>query len=290
MASLSDILSPDRLPAMPAAMARVLPMVLDHESDLLDLENVIRTDEALTAAVLRMANSAMYGVSGQQFDLRRSIARMGRYPLQRCVLQQQTSQLLAGDNDAFGLQRGATWRSSLAGAIAAEELAREHSPDDVPLAFVCGLMRDIGKLALNVTFGKDYLSLTAAHHCAGRSFVEVELDALGFDHALIGAALARQWCLPERIAAAIEWHHAPPAPGPAHDPLYDIVHAADMICLWAGPGLGIDGLDYRLAEHVRENLNLTRRSVEHLIAVVWQKMTDEEQALGTSGEQQGAAA
>ena len=290
MASLSDVLSPDHLPAMPAALAQAIPLVLDPESELSELERVIRTDEVLTTAVLRRANSSMYGVPGQEFDLRRSIARLGRYPLQRCILQQQCSQMLSGSNVAFDLQRGAMWRSALAGALAAETIAREYLPGEVPLAFMCGLVRDIGKLALNVTFGSDYLPLTAAHYRTGRSFVEIEMDAFGFDHALIGSALARQWGLPERVADAIEWHHAPPPPGPTHDPLYDVVHAADMICLWAGTGLGIDGMDYQLAPHVRDSFNLNRQSVEELIAAVWSKLTDEEEALGLSSEQQGAAA
>ncbi len=279
MASMSDILTMDRLPAMPAAMARAIPLLMEPDSELRELEKVIRQDEALAAAVLRLANSARYGAPGQHFDLRRAVARLGRGPLRRCILAQQMSGAVSGDNAAFGLERGAMWRSALGGAIAAEELARRHSPEDSALAFVCGLFRDIGKLAMNVHYGGGYFALVSAHERTGGSFIEAERAAHGFDHAQVGAALARRWSLPERIAKSIELHHAPPSSAPEHDLLFDIVHAADVTCLWAGLGVGVDGLEYRLAEHVRTGLKLDRRSAERDIAMVWVALGEAEEWL-----------
>lgn len=294
MAGMNDILSMDRLPAMPAALAQAIPLLLDPNSELGALEKVIRQDQTLTAAVLRLANSALHGSPGKHFDLRRAMARLGRDKLRRCLLEQQVSGVVAGENAAFGLERGALWRSSLAGAIAAEELAREHGFEDPSLAFLCGLLRDIGKLALNVKFGAEYLPLISSTVHDGCSFTEAEHAALGFDHAQVGAALIRKWHMPERIAGAIEWHHGPPAPGPKHDTLFDIVHAADVIARWAGLGVGVDGLEYRLAEHVRVGLKLDRRSAERDIALVWNKLAEAEESLSQPAppldRQQGAAA
>lgn len=294
MASMNDLLSMDALPAMPAALARAIPLLLDPDSELSTLENVIQQDEALTAAVLRLANSALHGTPGKLSNLRQAMARLGRDKLRRCLLEQQVSGVIGGENAAFGLQRGSLWRSSLAGAIAAEELAREHGFEDPSLAFLCGLLRDIGKLALNVKFGAEYLPMISAHARDGRSFTEAERAALGFDHAQIGAALARKWRMPERIAGAIERHHEPPASGPKHDTLFDIVHAADVIARWAGLGVGVDGLEYRLAEHIRVGLKLDRRSAEREIALVWDKLREAEESLNqlapTLPRQQGAAA
>jgi HD-like signal output (HDOD) protein len=289
MAGMNDILTIDRLPAMPAALARVIPLLLDPTAEWDALERVMRRDEALTAAVLRLANSARFGAPGRHFDLRRAIQRLGRDELRRCVLEQQVSSVVSGDNEAFGLQRGAMWRSALGGAIAAEELARRHAPQETSLAFVCGLLRDIGKLALNVKYGAGYIAMISTHASEGRSFIEAERVALGFDHAQVGAALARRWSLPERVAGSIETHHLPPPPGPGNDVLFDIVHAADTIGRWAGLGVGVDGMEYRLAEHVRQGLTLDRPSAEREIAVVWEKLREAEESLGEVGTQ-GAAA
>ncbi len=289
MAQLSDILAIENLPAMPSAMARAVPLLLDPDSDLADLEQVIRQDEAMTSAVLRLANSARYGAPGQQFDLRRSMARLGRDPLRRCILEQHVCSVAGGDNPAFGLNRGALWRSALAGALAAEHLAIEHKFDQPSLAFLCGLLRDIGKLALDSFYGSSYLSLLDQRSGTGATFVEQEHRSLGFDHATVGAELVRRWNFPDRVAFAIEHHHAPPKLDENHDDLCDLVHTADTICLWAGIGTGVDGLEYRLSQHVREGLGIDRRSAERLIATVWQKLCEAEASMHGPSDQ-GAAA
>jgi putative nucleotidyltransferase with HDIG domain len=289
MASMNDILSIDKLPALPAALAQAIPLLLDPDSNWASIEAVIRRDEALTLAVLRLANSAMYGGSARQYDLRQALARLGRVAVRRCLLEQQVSRIVGDEVAAFDLQRGALWRSALAGAIAAEQLAQEHKFPEPALAFVCALLRDIGKLAINVKYGADYLKLISAHATEGRSFTEAEDAALGFNHAQVGAELARRWHLPERVAQAIECHHQPPPEGPGHDVLFDIVHAADLVCRWAGCGVGIDGMNYPLAEHVRLSLSLDRPTAEREIAFVWEQVQLAEDAMNQSGKQGVAA-
>lgn len=288
MAELNEVLAMDRLPAAPAALARAVPLLLDPGSDWSALEKVIGQDEAMTASVLRLANSAHFGGAGAFSDLRRAMVRLGRDTLRRCVLGQQVSCLVGGENAAYGLERGSLWRSSLGGAILAEDLAQRHGFPDAALAFTCGLLRDIGKLALNTVYGDRYTPLITQHLSRGVPFVEAETRALGFDHALVGGMLARRWGFPERVAAAISHHHAPPAPGPGHDVLFDLTHAADTIGRWAGLGVGHDGLDYPLAEHVRSSLRLDRRSVEREIALVWGRLVEAEGGPGVT--KQGAVA
>lgn len=285
MASLNDVLKMPHLPALSAVLAKAIPMLLDPDSKWDDLERVLRQDEALTAALLRMANSARYGSAGTYSDLRRAMMRLGRDAVRKCVVEQQVSGVLEGGNAAFGLQRGAMWRSSLGGAIAAESLSRQHAPSETSISFVCALLRDVGKLALSAKFGEGYQAAVAKHAIEGRSFSEAERAAFGFDHAEVGGALARKWKLPERIALAIEAHHTPPPVGARHDTLFDIIHAADVICLWAGLGVGTDGLEYRLAPHVRESLGLDRRSAEREIALVWVKLGEAEEDLVVTRKQ-----
>ncbi len=282
MASMNDILSMPRLPAMPATLARAIPIILDPASDWAALERVIRQDPALTAAILRLANSALFGTPGRHFELRQSLARLGRDATRRLLLEQQVAGIVCGENAAFGLERGALWRSSLAGAIAAERLALLHAFPDPALAFIASLLRDIGKLAINVRFGNSYAALIAKHDTSRRSYAEAERAALGFDHAQLGAALARSWNLPERVAAAIEFHHEPPPSPPTHDPLFDLVHAADTLTRWAGLGVGFDGLDYRLAEHVRHRFHFDRKSAETDIALLWLDFRDAEDSLAAA--------
>ncbi|MFT3684234.1 MAG: HDOD domain-containing protein [Phycisphaerales bacterium] len=166
------------------------------------------------------------------------------------------------------------------GALAAEELASLKYRSVAGTAFLCALLRDIGKLALNVGIGERYTQLVAQHTGDVRSFVEAERAAMGFDHAQLGAAMARKWGLPPEVADAIEHHHAPPA---GHvSPLTDLVHAADAVCRWMGPGVGTDGMEYTFDAGVQNRLGIDRQRVEAVVLAVFCRLKDIERPKDTS--------
>lgn len=281
MAGMSELLERiDRLPALPAAVARLIPLLGNDNTGVDKLLPIVEMDEALSMAVMRLANSAAFGTPGRAFSLRESVVRLGRRRLRALVMEQQTAPMFAQAGTSFGLQRGALWRGALAGAFAAESMAREVDDPAPDLYFLCALLRDVGKIVLDLQFGPSYLGRVKEELARGLSFVEAEQRAVGFDHAELGAALANKWRLPERVANAIRFHHDPPASGEKHDKLFDVVHAADTLCLWAGVAVGGDGLCYRLAEHVRLSLNMDRPSAEERIVAMCDRLRQAEEELG----------
>ena len=291
MVSIEDVIrAGDKMAAMPASVARVTSMLSSGNTEPEELADIIKSDEVLTAAVLRRANSVAFGSTGRVFDLCQSIVRLGSRNLTHVVMEQKSSDVFGATGAAFGLARGALWRSGVGGAIGAEFIAKKAAPQDMGLAYVAGLLRDIGKIALESFFGDQYFKLLAPHSDASRTFVEVERLGLGFDHAMVGEAMGRKWGLPDRLCSAIRYHHEPPAPGEeGHDILNDLVHAADAICLWAGLAVGHDGLAYNLAPHVRESLGLTRHEAELEIAHVWTEVKNIEESLNAPVAQEKTA-
>lgn len=280
MADLKEILDGiDTLPALPASAGRVVSMMTDKKTDLGEIAEIVRLDEALSMIVLRYGNSAHYGRPGREFNLKESIGRIGGSMMMKIVLQQQVGTMMQEGGVAFGLRRGALWRGALGGGFAAEHLGRQYCESDADLCFLCGLLRDVGKLALDSFYGDEYAERVDSHLDESMSFVESERRAFGTDHAEVGAELALRWQLPTRIADAIRYHHDPPAEEPEHDELFDVVHAADILCLWAGLAIGQDGLQYRLAPHVRKSLDLSRRDAEAEIAMLWSKVREVEESL-----------
>lgn len=268
MAPIDDILqSVGTMSALPGTVARIISILNDANSDPEEIIDIIRQDEVLSLAVLRRANSVAYGVPGKTFGIRQATVRLGSAVLTQIALSQQMSPMFQCAGSAYGLRRNALWAGALGGAYAAEQLATMHGFEDPELCFLCGLIRDIGKLAIDA-------------HCTGPhafietndkngSFLDDERATIGTDHTEVGAALASRWSLPDRIVHAIRFHHEPPDPTlPEHDLLFDIIHAADVICLWAGLGIGDDGLRYRVAEHVSEHLLANRNQVEHIISTI----------------------
>ncbi|MFT3684233.1 MAG: HDOD domain-containing protein [Phycisphaerales bacterium] len=114
---MSDLLTLDALPALPAALVRVIPLLCDAKAPWEDVERVVRQDQALAAAVLRLANSNAYGAPGRKFDLRAALVRVGRAGLLAEFSRMKLSKVLEGPNAAFGLQTGEMWRGALAARL-----------------------------------------------------------------------------------------------------------------------------------------------------------------------------
>lgn len=283
MANLNDIISGlESLPALPTTSARLITMLGDKDVDMNQVADIIRIDESLSLAVLKYANSAAFGTPGREFNLRESIVRLGSGALSKIILQKQVGQVVSRPCKAFDMSREAMWRSAIGGAVASENLARKHCPEERDLCFVAGLLRDVGKLVLDQKFGEHYADSVAGVLTPTTSFIDAERKVFGTDHAEVGAALCRHWQLPERIARAVQFHHTPPEAAPDHDTLIDVVHAADVIALWSGLGLGQDGLQYELAPHVKTSLALSRRAAEREIAAMWSSVRAIEETLGIS--------
>lgn len=273
----------------PVIIARVASMLSSGEYDSEEVQRLIMTDEAISAAVLRTANSAHYGVPGRVFDLREGIVRLGSKTLRRIVLEHQSAKLFDNAGEAYGLRRQDLWRGAVGGALAAELLAEDRKTCDPGIAYVAGLLRDIGKLAVDVALGPNAFREDEPASPTDRGFTEQERLRLGVDHAELGAALAARWNLPERICNAIRYHHTPPPPGEENaDPLIDTVHAADFVTLWAGLCVGDDGLGYALAPHVRESLAFDRATAESEIVETMTRFKDLEEAI-TGRPERGAA-
>lgn len=292
MADLTDfIMNLESLPTLPSTSSRLVAMLSDRDVDLNEVSDIVRIDESLSLSVLKYANSAAYGSPGREFNLRESIIRLGNDMLLKIILQQQMGRVVSRPCKAFEMSREAMWRSAIGGAVAAENLAKEHCPDDRDLCFIASLLRDVGKLVLDQKYGESYGESVANHLTKQTTYVDAERLAFGTDHAEVGAALCKHWQLPDRIVSAVRYHHEPPATGENHDTLIDVIHAADIISLWSGLGIGQDGLQYELAPHVKSSLSLSRRKAEREIASMWAAVRSIEEALGmNAGQNERSAA
>ncbi len=279
----------ETLPSLPDSAVRIASMLSSGEYDIDEVEAVVRNDEAISMTVLKFANSALYGKPGTAFSLRQSLVRLGGKVLMKIVLEQKTATLYKNSGASYGLQRGDLWRSALGGAIAAERIARHRKFDDPELCFLSALLRDIGKLVLDGHEGADCMAQLSEAIKPEECFLEVEEQAFGVNHADLGAALAEQWGIPGRIVNSIRYHHDPPPDAPEHDDLFDIVHAADVICLWAGLAIGHDGLQYPIAPHVQGKYLKIRSRVETFVSQTWCDLHEIQEGLGMNDPQEKAA-
>ena len=251
------------LPALPAAVLRVMELTDDPNAGLADVARALASDQALAVRVLKLANSAFYGASRRVSTVSEAVVILGMRTTRNLAMATSCQDLLEREVSGYALDRGALWRHSLACGAAAQALAKRAGYRGLEEAFVAGLLHDVGKVVLNACLKDQFTLVLRRAWGGGIPYAEAEREILGFDHAEAGARLLERWNLPDGLVSAVRHHHAP-GEATIPSPLPGLIHVADAICLTLGIGLGIDGLAFRLQPEALAGLNLTAEDFEQV--------------------------
>ncbi len=254
----------DSLPSIPLVAERVGTMVHDPRHDAQAIAEVMKGDPALTAKVLRLANSPYFAIPGGVSDVARAISFLGFNTLYQIVLTASVFRML-GKGGEERAQR--LFRHSVAVGAAAEALAERIGFKDRASAFTAGLLHDLGRFALLHVAPEllDRIAEAAAREHVRPRTVE---ERLGVEpHDALGDRLARRWRFPQRLQAAIRFHHAADLAErgglPRHlHAIVDLVALADGLCDRYGYGLVEDAEPAPLPAAVLDRLNLSESVVQ----------------------------
>lgn len=200
-----------RVPTLPQVAQRVMALAEDPDASAEELGQVVMTDAPIAMKVLKIANSAYYGLQEEVVSAERAASVLGFRVLRDIVLQ--ASVIAEFDHlggKAFDLD--AQWiHSILTGRVCAFLRKRSTAPLDLSAdeLQMVGLLHDIGKVVLLDQEGPDYLDALREAHDTGRSLFRCERERFGFDHTDVGAILCARWSLPEPVARAVQFHHGP---------------------------------------------------------------------------------
>ena len=195
------------LPPLPQVATRVIRISADAETSSKELLSLIRTDQALSAQVLKIANSAMFGMVREVTTLTQAIMTMGFSTTRSVVLASSVKNLLG--RGPAGPQQRTLWEHALVTAIAGSAFSKALRFPGTEEVFLAGLMHDIGKSVMALKFPDTYGALLRGLCDQGGDERALEFAAFGFDHAMVGEALLRSWNITAGIEAATRWHHEP---------------------------------------------------------------------------------
>jgi len=196
---LRKLMLVEDLPTLPVVMSRILEAIEDEHSSANDLTAILESDHAISARVLRTANSAFYGLGREVDSIRRAVVVIGFDAVRMLALA--TSVLdafrrrrqLALDPDDF-------WMHSLGAAKAAQVLAGKCCPVESPGGcFTAGLLHDIGKHILALTLEEQYRKISETARDSRRALKDIEMEELNTDHADVGGWIVERWCFPATI-------------------------------------------------------------------------------------------
>ena len=259
------------LPALPEVVVRVMRMAEDPRSDAQGIARVIATDQAMAARVLKLANSAFYGLPRRVGTLSEAVVILGLRTIKNLAIAASTFELLNREIAGYWLQRGELWRHSLACAIGAQLIARRARLPVSEEAFVAGLLHDIGKVAIDLFVRAQFDQIMERALQDRIPFVEAEQAVLGFNHAMAGGLIAEKWNLPPLLVSVIKYHHQPSS-APDREPMISVVHLADLLSITMGIGIGGDGLYYTLEEGTLAMFGLSQTDVDELCEEIVDQM------------------
>jgi HD-like signal output (HDOD) protein len=200
----------ERLPPFPAIATKLIRVLSHDDANLREISNLIRADAALTSDLLRVVNSAVYGLSQPVASVQKAVTFLGFDKVRSFAMAISLKGFL---HSAMRLDLvRSVWRQGLACGVLCDHLsaACSSSQNSDDRAYTTGLLHDIGRLGLFVAHPDEYAALIAGSDSA--SLMVRERQAFGMDHCEAGAWLAEKWDLPEEVREAVRWHHEPPQP------------------------------------------------------------------------------
>ncbi len=225
------------LPAMPQVLQRARHKAENPLVGARELAAILETDAALTARILKLANSAYYGFSGRIATVNQAALLLGVQTLMATILLVGMAGILGERLKGYRLPSGALWRHSLAVAIAARRLALAVSPSLEEEAFSAGLLHDAGKLVLDPYLAERNEEWSRLPGEEEWTWCQVERALLGFDHAMVAADICRAWRIPARQALAIGLHHRPLQAVAEDRPLAALLNVGNALASSVGLGL-----------------------------------------------------
>ena len=216
------------LPALPDVAMRVAAIASDPDGSMRDLEAAVARDQAIAARVLRLSNSAYYGLPGHVSTLGRAILVIGAAKLKAVVLAACTESLFHRRHSNFPGR--VLWEHSLATALVARHIATLCGYPDREEALVAGLLHDIGKVVMDTNDTEKYRDVILRVTGRRETFVTAEREIFGFDHAQVGGLVTRRWSLAESLSEAVRCHHDPETSG-GHQAIAAIVSLANSVCV-----------------------------------------------------------
>lgn len=235
---LSVIRKVEQLPTLPGVVARINELITNPEVSVDEIVRVISVDQSLTARILKVVNSAYYGLQRQVSTIGHALIILGFDEIQQIVVSASVIDLFRSQKNQTIFDVWRFWKHSLGCAFGAKRISKIFHYRVSGEIFVAGLLHDIGKIVMTQYFPDKFLRVVSQIVDHGVPPSEAETGTIGTTHAGLGHLLADHWNLPLSISEAI-FHHHDPAKS-THNPLMTaIIHLTDFLSIHNGLDAGI---------------------------------------------------
>ena len=265
---------------LPEVTIKIIHIVEDPKSTARDLHEVIKNDPALSVKVLKVVNSAFYGLPGQVASVDRAIILLGLSAVKNIAIAASIARLFKGKRISEQFSAADLWRHSVAVAVAARALGK-LSPHPVMLdeLFVAGLIHDIGTLVERQAFPDEFTDIIRRCSDNSQDFLQCERDIIGADHQAFGVGLTTKWKFPRHLRAAVGFHHSPQSVSAELKNIASLIHVADVIACQEQLGFYLTAQNDVVDPTLLESLGLTDQQVDEVRETLPRQLAEAESTL-----------
>jgi len=252
------------LPTLPQVAQHVIALVENPDTSSSSLAKAIGSDAALVSKILRIVNSAYYGLPRKITTVSQATVILGFNTVKNLVITTSVFSAFNNDLKNHRFDRKKFWEHSLGCAVASKVLSKRIRMGLPEEAFVAGLIHDVGKIVLDQYFHKDFEAVLTLVETEQISIVAAENKILGIDHTKIGEWLCDKWNFPIHIQESVVYHHSPLLT--QHNrKMVAIVHLADAIARIEGLGFSGDQQPPSIEPQSWEMINIPEEELGELV-------------------------
>ena len=268
------------LATLPEVTIKIIEIVEDPKSTARDLHGVIRNDPALSVKVLKVVNSAFYGLPGQVASVDRAIILLGLAAVKNISIAASIARLFKGRRVSEQFSAADLWRHSVAVAVAARSLAK-CSPHPVMSdeVFMGGLIHDIGTLIERQSFPDQFAEVIDRCYETNEDFLQCEREIIGADHQAFGVGLTTKWKFPRHLRAAVGFHHQPESLSIELRNMATVIQLADILCCQEKIGFYLTAQNQTITEEMLDTLSITLEQVDEIRGTLAEQVAEGEATL-----------
>ncbi|MBI5188737.1 MAG: HDOD domain-containing protein [Nitrospirae bacterium] len=255
----------DELPPMPASIAALLEMFQEEDSlSAAKIEKIISSDQSLTMNVLKLCNSAFFGLRQEVSSIKQAASLIGFKALKALALGSFVQHITEQRLEGYLIEKGGLWEHSISVAGGSRLIAERYLKGFEDTAFTAGIVHDVGKIIMSKYLQKEFTEIVSVIKKDAIPFHEAEKRICGITHAEIGQMAAERWKLPNILIDVIRNHHSPQN-AIINKQLVSIVHISDSVSKILGTTDGLDSVNMNIDEGAVSSLNIDKAEYEDLI-------------------------
>ena len=263
----------DRIEPVPQVIHQLMDLVNDPETPVEEITELILYEPVVTANLLRVANSAAFGLKRRVDSVHDAVVLLGLKRVVEIILLNSVTRSLKSAHQGYGLAEGQLWKQSVACALMARAVADTAQGLENHMVFTAALLKDIGVIVLDRHMTEAFATIRTAMEEDNLSLIDAERRVLGIDHADLGGRIAVNWNFSRHLAEIIRHHHLTDDLTAIPDTTA-IVYLADCMCSISGiNGDLFCGNDTHYDRACRQ-LGLTELDVNQILSEFYSRKED----------------